>query len=169
MPNTEREDTRFLCDAMLGRLAKWLRLLGYDTEYLNRVDDIALLKAARENHRVLLTRDTLIMKRRVVKSGELPALLIESDNYLDQLSQVIKEYKLRKDRPARCNICNTAVGDLDKPTAKGRVPLYVYETEESFKSCPVCGRVYWPASHWENIKKVKKGINFARENRKKTG
>lgn len=141
---------RFAADAMLGRLAKWLRLLGLDTTYDRAWDDRALLRHAAAEGRVLLTRDTRLLRRR----GLPPHLFIEDDHFRDQLRQVLNRFALdpRTRLFARCSRCNTELEHPDPACAQGRVPPYVFASQRAFARCPSCGRLYWGATHAERIR-----------------
>lgn len=156
----KRDRPRFLCDMMLGRLAKWLRLLGYDTKYFPLIDDSELIKIALEEQRILLTRDTLLLKRRPIKQGRIGVLFIESDRYVGQLRQVVNEFDL-EDGKALCNVCNTKLITAAKESVKKEIPPYVFKTQTEFKGCPVCGRIFWRATHWERITAVKRDIRVS--------
>ena len=138
---------KFLADTMLGRLAKWLRLLGYDTAYRPELDDAALARLARVEQRVLLTRDMELTRRRGV-----PNVLIASDKTTEQLAQVFRELRLHaREAFTRCAECNVRLKAIDRDEAKARVPRYVWETQSRFRACPRCQRVYWRGTHWARI------------------
>lgn len=138
---------RFLCDAMLGRLAKWLRLLGYDARYVN-LPDGDLVALARAEGRVLLTRDTELARRPEVG----PHGFIRHDRVQHQLRQVAVEFRLGPERAGtRCMRCNVVVEVLPRAAAAGRVPPHVWRTQQDFKRCPACGRIYWPGTHWDHM------------------
>lgn len=139
---------RFLVDEMLGRLSRWLRVLGYDAEWARGVEDGALLTRAASEGRVLLTRDTLLMERRAVRRGCVTAVLIRGDRVIDQLRQLRQELGLRRQAEARCLVCNVRLEPLGRVEAAARVPPYVSQTQRSFRECPRCGRVYWRGTHW---------------------
>ncbi|MCB2192070.1 MAG: Mut7-C RNAse domain-containing protein [Deltaproteobacteria bacterium] len=128
---------RLLCDSMLGRLARWLRLLGYDAPVLKRIP------AQAPPGEVLLTR-------RKAWQGRPGVVFITHDLLEDQLRQVLTELELTPD-PARffsrCLACNVTVQPLDRQDAAGRVPDYILDTAEGFTHCPDCGKVFWPGSH----------------------
>jgi uncharacterized protein with PIN domain len=142
---------KFAADAMLGKLAKWLRILGYDTSYERDIDDESLALAAARQGRLLLTRDTRLIRK--LRAGEY--LFIRDNAPLDQLRQAFKELNLRADEGlifSRCTLCNTSLVDMDRDAAQGLVPEYVFMKAEGFKRCPDCGRVYWPGTHIKRIK-----------------
>lgn len=138
---------RFLCDAMLGRLATWLRLLGYDTAYSD-AHDHELARQARAEERMLLTRDLDLAQRRGIH-----ALLITSDDPEAQLRQVIHKFGLTKSQAlSRCPGCNSPLRGLHKLAAKDRVPPHIYEHHTTFRECATCGKIYWRGSHWQRIR-----------------
>jgi len=139
---------KFLADEMLGRLAKWLRILGYDTLYHQHLDDNELVRLARAEGRLILTRDTKLTRRRGVRH-----LLIKSELVEEQLPQVLNDLGLVLDNLfSRCVICNTPLKEMERSAAKEQVPPYVFRTQECFKLCPQCGRIYWRGTHWEGMK-----------------
>ncbi len=143
--------TRFLLDVHLGRLAKLLRMLGFDTLYSNDLDDEALSRIAHEQRRIVLTRDRQLLKRAVISHG----YWVREQNPTDQLIEVIKRFDLGATvKPfSRCLRCNAMLEPIDKQRIIHSVPEYVAKKYEHFATCPECGRVYWPGSHWENMKR----------------
>ncbi len=145
---------RFLCDAMLGRLARWLRLLGYDTRYADLPDD-ALVALARAEGRVLLTRDTRLVRRADVG----PHGFIRHDRVPEQLRQVTADFRLGPARAGtRCLRCNVVLEALPRAAAAGRVPPYVWRTQQQFTRCPACARIYWPGTHWDHMTQQLAGL-----------
>jgi len=139
---------KLLLNGMLGRLAKWLRLLGYDTAYFPDLDDNELVRLARAKGRVLLTRDRELTRRR-----GLTCLLVESDELEEQIQQVISDLNLETERPfSRCPVCNTPLQEVEKSSVKGRVPPYILQTKEHFNLCPECNRIYWRGTHWAKMR-----------------
>jgi len=139
--------TRFVVDGMLGSLARWLRILGYDTDYANQRDDRELVRIARAEGRVLLTRDRELAGRRGVY-----ALLIESQSLDEQLAQVTSAFPLPPgSHAARCPVCNAALVEATREEVADRAPAYVLQQHQRFLRCPGCGRIYWRGSHWENM------------------
>lgn len=137
---------KFLCDHMLGTLAKWLRFLGYDTAYPGPLDDNGLKSLAAQEQRILLTRDHEL-------SGRVPgALYIESDDLDEQFVQVVGGFHLTaEDALTRCSVCNVPIDSVPKEDAKGRVPNGVYSRHREFWRCRQCGRFYWPGSHFDRV------------------
>ncbi len=136
-----------LLDAMLGKLARWLRLLGYDVVYM-QAEDHVLARRARAEGRVLLTRDRELARRR-----GLEALLITSQELAAQLAQVRRELPAPSpDTPPRCMTCNAPLSEVSREEAAAHVPPYVARVHSSFRRCPVCEKIYWPGTHWRKIK-----------------
>ena len=143
---------KFILTNELGRLAKWLRILGFDTDYsLSKNRSELIIKSLREN-RIILTRDC---KMSPVSGVRL--LRIGHDSVRDQLKQTIKELGINLESAAlftRCVICNTGLKDISKEKAKDKVPEYVYNTQEHFVECSKCQRIYWQGTHWGNVQKL---------------
>lgn len=140
-------EVRFLADSMLGTLAKWLRILGYDTVYDASLDDNALIRLARAEERILLTRDTALLRRKGPQ-----CLSITSQVLQEQLGQVLHTFDLRADNPfSRCPVCNTLLEKVPKCEAWGQVPPFVFHTQERFSLCPACDRFYWRGTHWQKM------------------
>lgn len=143
---------KFIVDNNVGRLAGPLRALGYDTVFINPIDDGELVHIARREERVVLTKDTGILRRRLITSGEVTALYIEGDDWRAQLRQVVREYGLET-RPqfTRCIACNTPLEKRTRDEAQPFVPPYVHRTQTAFLACPQCGRHYWQGTHWQRM------------------
>jgi len=138
---------RLLIDAMLGKLARWLRLMGFDATYLPDVDDIVLVRHALAEGRLVITRDRGLAARRGVD-----ALLITSQNLQGQVDEVLAALGAPPaDAAPRCTLCNEPLKTLSYEAAGARVPPYVWRTQTKFSQCPACHRVYWPGTHWESI------------------
>ena len=132
----------FVAEHTLGKLAKWLRMLGFDTVYESDLS----LKISYEKGRIRLTRS----RRMGEKNRREGLLFIASDHYMEQLRQVVKAVEIIPDdlRPfSRCIRCNRSILPVDKNSVQGRVPDYVWETHDSFRTCDQCGRIYWSGSH----------------------
>ncbi len=142
----DADPPRFIADSMLGRLARWLRLLGHDTVYEPRWDDRTIIRIAVRDRRTILTRDRGLMARKIVRDG----LLVDSEDLAAQLRQVLRAFKLTVSRESiftRCTACNSPVVPADKAALSGQVPPYVLRRHDRFLSCPGCGRVYWGGTH----------------------
>lgn len=147
---------RFIADAMLGKLATWMRLIGCDVLYYKKISDDELIKKALEENRIIITRDTLLIKRRKAKNH----FFILDDHYEKQLKQVVEHFKIDpfKNIFTRCLLCNSLLEDIEKEFVKCKVPSYVYETQQNFKMCPSCNKIYWSATHIESVVKQLKAI-----------
>ncbi|MFQ5881769.1 MAG: Mut7-C RNAse domain-containing protein [Candidatus Methylomirabilales bacterium] len=145
-------DVRFIADSMLGKLAKWLRILGYDTLYFRDGEDGRLLAVARREGRILLTRDTRLIRRRRLCS----MLFIHHDRVWDQLRQVAAELRLKMGERlgSRCLRCNRSLAPLAKDQAAGRVPAYVFRHHEVFFHCGGCGRIFWAGTHLRQMEET---------------
>src|SRR5512146_181409 len=132
----EEQTPRFVVDGMLGSLARWLRLLGYDADYDNRRDDAELVRLARAENRVLLTRDRELADRRGVQ-----ALFVDSQVLDEQLAQVTAAFpRTAEGGPARCSVCNTILVPTTPEELAARLPAYVLRQHHDFRRCPGCGR-----------------------------
>lgn len=140
---------KFIVDCMLGKLAKWLKILGFDTLYYSKIEDSALLALAQKDGRVLLSRDNGLIE----KSRNIKTLFIESEDWNPQVGQVLDEFELWQEvRPySRCIECNVELKDLPKKRAKNLVAAFVYERATSFAICPRCGRVFWKGTHHQDM------------------
>lgn len=146
---------RFVADHMLGSLAKWLRMIGYDTVYDKNLDDKAIAATARAENRFVLTRDKELAK-------EPGALFVEADLLDAQLAEVKAKFGLRFDGSAiRCTACNGELLELPKEQAKESVPEGAFAENDRFWKCAGCGKVYWRGSHWLGIMERLKKLSLA--------
>jgi hypothetical protein len=137
----------FAAEKTLGRLAKWLRLLGFDTLYEPEVAAEEFIENL-GNDRIFLTRTRLVRRQPTV--GQL--IFVHSDHWMDQLKQIILELgiKAAQTQPfSRCLDCNKRIVKADKKSLWGRVPDYIFEIHDHFQICPKCGKIYWSGSHTE--------------------
>lgn len=143
-------EPKFLVDLMLGRVAKWLVMLGYDAEFAGKVQegDFDMAYRARSEGRVLLTRDT-----RIPPFSGLTTLVLREQRFEDQVRRVFKECGLKVE-PARlftrCTECNVAVESVPREEALPEVPPKVKTLETRFFRCPRCRRLYWSGTHVSN-------------------
>jgi uncharacterized protein with PIN domain len=140
---------RFVVDTMLGRLARWLRAMGYDTLYPGQIEDRALLRIAITEGRTLMTRDRMLARLAgqhgcLIQSERLDAQILEA---VEQLSLVIDDTRWL----SRCLDCNAALDPISKGRVAGRVPEHVLTTQTEFWHCPGCGKTYWPGSHSDRM------------------
>jgi uncharacterized protein with PIN domain len=142
---------KFIVDHNVGKLVKWLRMMGYDTLFFTGDDDWQMVITALKEDRVILTRDTGVMKRGVVADGRVTSLLIHSDDSREQIRQVIETLSLdyRTGLFTRCMECNTTLEERTVEQVRDRTPLRVLKTQTEFKECPFCHRIYWKGTHWQ--------------------
>lgn len=141
---------KFVCDHMLGTLAKWLRLLGFDVIYPGPVADSEIRDAAAQEDRLVITRD-----KELASTTKARTLYIESDVLEEQLKFVLSELDLKVTDPmSRCSVCNSLVDRVDKSSVEGKVPEGVFDRQEDFWFCSECDKYYWQGSHWEKIAKT---------------
>jgi len=139
------EDPRFAADAMLGRLARWLRVLGYDTFYETTVPDAVLVRLAHEEGRFLLTRDRHLLR----ELRPARALEVRQDDPLAQLRQVVESLALAPPHElfTRCLLCNALLAQLTEAEALALLPSGMEGIHGPVRRCPQCGRLYWDGSH----------------------
>ena len=144
---------KFIVDINVGSLAKKLRMLGYDASMNRNIDNDEIIHVARDEERILLTRNTGIMKRRIVTTGIIRAILIRSDRVKEQLNQVTEIFEPGPDIDpfTRCIECNEMLVRREKTDIHNLVPPYVLRTQERYMQCPCCERVYWKGTHWEKM------------------
>jgi uncharacterized protein with PIN domain len=134
---------RFAVDRTLGRLARWLRVLGHDVAHAPRLDGRAHLALARREGRILLTRDTRLCRQPAPRH-----LVVRSNDFRAQLREVAAAVPLGRERVlGRCLGCNRELAAVPRARARMHVPPYVWETHERFLHCAGCNRFYWPATH----------------------
>jgi len=147
----------FAVDKMLGKLAKWLRILGYDTFYKNKISNATLLSIANKDNRILITRNHSFKKRK----HQIKIIFISKDELRAQLAELNQEIKLSTDRIfTRCPICNRKTTEIEKEYVKDIVPEYVYQNQDRFFQCLLCGKVYWEGTHLLNAKKFIENLNL---------
>jgi len=142
---------RFACDVMLGRTAKWLRILGFDTFYDNRAGDKELKQLCLREFRVLLTKDVAL--HQAMPTGT--SRLVESVHPRQQLVELSSALHLEDfDLPPRCSVCNGELAAIEKESLRDLVPPYVFRTQSSFQRCSLCRKIYWPGTHLGKIVQV---------------
>jgi uncharacterized protein with PIN domain/sulfur carrier protein ThiS len=145
-------DLRFIADAHLGGLARFLRMLGFDTLHSNTFADAEIRRLAQTERRIVLTRDRELLKcREVLRGAYVRALKPEA-----QLAEVARRYALAEAaRPfTLCLACNVVLHPLERAAVAHRVPPAVYELHGEFMGCPACDRVFWPGSHYRRMREV---------------
>ena len=149
------DDLKFLADGMLGKLTRWLRMLGRDVVYTGSTNDSELILKAKNENRTLLTRDVQLYQQAIAKGAE--AFLLESPNQIANLAQTVKRFKFSLEinpERSRCPKCNTKIKPIQKVEAEGKVPEKTLVHYDEFWRCPNCGQVYWRGAHWREIEKT---------------
>lgn len=150
---------KFICDRMLGTLAKWLRIYGFDTYYADsETDDDELLRIAKKENRTLITRDKELTY--CGKRENLIVIELETTDLDEQLKLVLKHVKIdKKTFLSRCTLCNTMINSIKKDEVKDKVPKKVFENNDKFWFCKKCDKIYWKGTHYDEMIKKKKQLN----------
>lgn len=143
-------ETKFILDVHLGRMARYLRLLGFDTIYETGYNDDEIITISLMEKRIILTRDRGLLKNNKVTHG----YWIRSQHAYEQLKEVINRFDLRSAaKPfTRCMECNSLLKDVKKEDISSHLPERTRRYYDVFKSCSGCGRIYWEGSHYEKMK-----------------
>ena len=144
---------KFIVDLNVGKLAKRLRIMGYDALFINGLDDNELVRIALKEGRVLLTKDSGILRRGVAFTGKLKVVLMRDDDVREQLHQVVQTLKLEQDSNpfSLCLECNQPLIPRQKEEVRDLVPLYVFKNQDQYMECPSCHRIYWRGTHWQRM------------------
>lgn len=153
-------ELNFVVDNNVSKLARWLRMIGYDTLLLKEKADERMIEIALSQSRVILTKDTQLMKRRLVTSGRLKVLFIKQDNPKMQLQETAESFNLDYYfRPfSLCLECNQPLMPRGREEVRDLVPPHVFETQERYTECPLCHRIYWQGTHWQAMIKALKDL-----------
>jgi uncharacterized protein with PIN domain len=144
---------KFIADGMLGKLTRWLRMLGQDVKYSNQSEDEELILMAKKEHRVLLTRDLELYQRAIAKG--IDAFYAEGGTEAEKLAELAKrfDFPLTIDlKRSRCPRCNTKIRPTPKEKLAGKVEKSTFIYYDEFWKCPKCGHIYWQGAHWEGIR-----------------
>jgi uncharacterized protein with PIN domain len=146
----------FVADVMLGRLAKWLRIAGFDVLYSNQFTDDELVAVSKREERILLSRDTRLLVRKSVDRF----IFLESDDVLEQIRQVFSLTRTTSlpGLLTRCLACNETLKEVPRPLVQDAVPPYVFATQSHFKTCPRCERIYWAGTHRQAVLRTLKNL-----------
>jgi uncharacterized protein with PIN domain len=142
-------ETKFVLDVHLGRLAAYLRMLGFDSLYSNKVSDEELAQVSFRQRRILLTRDRGLLKRSLVTHG----YWVRETRPRQQLLEILRRFDLFGSIQTfqRCLKCNGQLKRIDKHLIVERLPRHTRQTREEFQHCPECNRIYWKGSHYERM------------------
>jgi uncharacterized protein with PIN domain len=156
-------ETRFIADNNVGKLARWLRLMGYDTLLFKQKDDARMIKTALGENRVILTKDAQFMRRRLVTNGRIKTIHIKRDDPELQVQEVVETMKLDCHfKPfSLCLECNRVLIARDKEQVKNLIPAHVFETQTQYTECSSCHRIYWPGTHWQAMVRKLQGLQGA--------
>ena len=142
------EAVRFFCDAGLGGLARWLRAAGYETYWSADIEDNALLAEAQRLSAVLLTTDSMLLERRLLRDGVIRSLWVSPAlKTKEQLAAVLRELALTLRTP-RCMTCGGELGPGDKEALRERIPPKTYRWLDEYFVCATCGKLFWHGTHW---------------------
>jgi uncharacterized protein with PIN domain len=150
---------KFITDRNLGKLAKWLRILGYDTVLYSGDIDRDFLRAGAKENRIVLTRRRDMARRDF--SGRM--VIIYYDRVYDQIQELKEKTSLELDPRnffSICLECNQRLQPISKKYTQEKVPPYVFQTQHSFLTCPQCGKIYWPGTHKNNVLRLLKDRNL---------
>jgi uncharacterized protein len=151
---TSTAEPRFVCDAMLGGLARWLRFAGYDAAWTPHIDDWDLIRLARGEGRILLSSDTGIFRISRIRDGGQPALWIPNGLTKEQqLGKVLDHFQLQP-RPPRCTLCNGSLIEVDKNKIREQVPPRAFAWKDRFWQCSQCKQVFWQGTHWQRMAEI---------------
>jgi hypothetical protein len=142
---------KFIADNNVGKLARWLRMIGYDTLFFKEKNDRRMIETALSEGRVILTKDTQVARRRLVTDGKLNVISIKQDEPRAQLQAVMKLLNLDYHfKPfSLCLECNQPLIPRTRDEVQNLVPPYVFKTQEQYMECPLCHRIYWQGTHWQ--------------------
>ena len=142
---------------MLGKLTRWLRMLGHDVNYYRSTDDNKLIELAKSEKRVLLTRDLKLYEQAVTHGVE--AILVEATNEAEKLAGLASRFNFKLEidlNVSRCPKCNTRIEAVSKEAVMHQIPEATSTYYNDFWKCPRCGQVYWQGAHWKRIEKTLK-------------
>jgi uncharacterized protein with PIN domain len=144
---------KFIADGMLGKLTRWLRMLGQDVTYSNQFEDAELIMTANKEHRVLLTRDSELCQRAIAKG--IDAFYVEGRTEAEKLAELAErfDFPLTIDlKRSRCPTCNAKIRLTPKEKLAGKVEKNTFIYYDEFWKCSKCGNIYWQGAHWDGIR-----------------
>jgi uncharacterized protein len=151
----------FIVDAMLGNLARKLRLFGFDSLYSSSIEDNELLRVAKNENRIVITKDVQLIQK--AKKNEIMTISITGGNEMEQFFQINEKIKLGKclvgGNTSRCPVCNGELEHIEKKDVENKVPLGVFENMQDFWICKNCEKIYWEGTHIKNLQKFIAELN----------
>ncbi len=144
---------RFVADGMLGKLTRWLRILGHDVKYSNKLGDTQLITIAQTERRILLTRDVQLYRQATSKG--IGAFYLGGKTEGEKLAQLAERFKIKLNvdmTTSRCPKCNTQVRSIPKDRVADKVEKSTFDHYNEFWECPRCGQIYWQGAHWTRIR-----------------
>jgi len=161
MPLEKENEPTFFVDAMLGNIAKKLRLMGYDSMYFSDINDDELIQLAKKDERIIISKDGDLIKKSI-KYG-LKSILIKNSTEIEQFRDIIKKSNLKiieinGDR-ARCPNCNSKTQSIDKKNILQKIPIKVLEYNDRFWECKSCNKIFWEGTHIKNLQKLVGELN----------
>ncbi len=151
----------FIVDAMLGKLAKKLRLLGYDTLYSSSMEDDEIIQLAKNENRILVTKDVPLSEK--TKKEQIETVQITKEDEIEQFLQINEKANLGKctvsGNNSRCSVCNGTLQFIEKNEVSDKVPLGVFENMNDFWKCTKCEKIYWEGTHIKNLQKFTEELN----------
>lgn len=149
------DEPKFFVDAMLGNIAKKLRLIGYDSKYSFDIDDKKLIDIARNENRIIISKDDELIKK--TQKLKLRSIHITKNEEIDQFIEIITRVNLKRiqinGNTARCPKCNSLIKPIEKNSIKEKIPQSVYNSNEKFWKCECCNKFYWEGTHIKNLQK----------------
>jgi uncharacterized protein with PIN domain len=146
---------KFIVDGMLGKLTRWLRMLGHNVKYSNKLDDAQLIAIAKKERRILLTRDLELYQQATAKGVQ--AFYIDGKTEAEKLAKLAQRFGINLEIDmtiSRCPKCNAQVKSTSKEKVKGKVEETTFNYYNDFWECPKCGQIYWQGAHWTRIRKT---------------
>jgi len=152
----------FLVDGMLGNIAKKLRLFGIDSEYFSDIDDSKLIEKAKNENRIIISRDRPLIDR--AKKNDVLSIYVTKENEIEQFLEILETVNLQLDEisgdVARCTKCNSTTSQISKLKIRNKVPQRVLEFNDKFWKCNKCDQIYWEGTHIKNLQKFIHKINL---------
>ena len=146
---------KFLADGMLGKLTRWLRMIGCDVKYFRNLKDEDLIGISIRENRILLTRDANLFRRALSKG--VSAFLVEGCDEVEKLAMVAKRFNLDLEidvKNSRCPKCNARIHPVSKNKIREKIPPGTFKFYDEFWECSKCGQIYWKGSHWKKINRT---------------